>query len=94
MGEEGFVKCNEFRTYYPCPNRASAPWHRATVCDGDGCNNCDPNQKIGEVGAGTGFKCQSSHANKSSFCVLPQVLLYDNIPDCAGGEDLCFNDER
>jgi len=83
-GEPGFVECKNFTTHYSCPSNTSNLSERTSVCDLVPCNDCEQSQI--SYGAGPGFKCQSNF----QYCVLPQVLLYDNVPDCADGEDLCF----
>ena len=35
---------------------------------------------------GIGFKC----IRNGKLCLLPQVLLTDDISDCDNGDDLCF----
>ena len=84
-GKEGFIECANFSSHYPCPANSSHLSQRSTVCDDMPCNDCDQSQV--SHGSGPGFKCLSNN----SYCVLPQVLLYDDVPDCEKGEDLCFS---
>ena len=60
---------------------------RETICSGeiyDGCPEDD------EWGTGIGFKC----IRNGNVCLLPQQLLYDDIQDCDGKEDLCFSQNQ
>ena len=57
---------------------------RSLVCDGRTEVACDDDDKWA---TGTGFKC----VRNGKQCKLPQVLLYDDIKDCDGGEDICFS---
>ena len=89
VGEAGFVGCKNFRTTYICPSNSSLSLPRLEVCNNERCTGCDTDRLL--HGAGPGFKCTS---NFFADCVLPQFLLYDNVPDCDNGEDLCFDGRR
>ena len=86
-GENGLVNCDNFKTDYLCPKNSSHLVSRATVCDGSSCGDCLSGY---DDGYGTGFKC---FKNKS-YCGLPQVFLYDNVPDCDDHADICFHDQK
>ena len=86
VGIEGFIECIEFNTSYPCPE-SSDRIPRSNVCDEDPCNDC---LEEAEHSPRNGFKC----IKNNQYCILPQMFLYDDVPDCQNGEDLCFVEGR
>lgn len=60
---------------------------RDTICDGNTCDGCAEDHGWT---TGVGFKCLRDDRN----CILPQQLVWDGIPDCDGGADLCFSPEQ
>ena len=57
--------------------------NRDILCDGKKERGCDDDS---EWESGIGFKC----IRNGKLCRLPQQLVYDDVQDCDGGEDLCF----
>nr|XP_026691396.1 low-density lipoprotein receptor-related protein-like isoform X1 [Ciona intestinalis] len=68
--------------YFLCSDNVTCSL-REHVCDGSSCNGC-PEET--EWDTGRGFKC----LRNAKKCILPQVLLKDEIKDCDNGEDMCF----
>ncbi|XP_076814785.1 uncharacterized protein LOC143460965 isoform X1 [Clavelina lepadiformis] len=68
--------------YYRCKDGKTCV-KRSSVCDFNICNGCSEDM---EHRSGVGFKCLKN----GRHCVLPQALLYDDVPDCDNEEDLCL----
>ena len=83
-GKVGFVQCKNFENNYQC-FAGSPSLSRSSVCYNSACSGSGG--RTIALDAGPGFKCRSNN----TYCVLPQVLLYDNVKDCERGEDLCFD---
>nr|XP_039259229.1 G-protein coupled receptor GRL101-like isoform X2 [Styela clava] len=69
-------------SHYKCQN--SECKLRSTVCNKNACDGCT--EEDHEWNNGIGFKCRRNDED----CVLPQQLIHDDIADCDGGADLCF----
>jgi len=87
-GVDGLVNCFHFDVLYPCPYNSGSQVQRESVCDRSFCEDCISGDDF-VAGAGV-FKCLKD----GRYCGLPEVFLYDNVPDCLYGEDLCFLDHR
>nr|XP_039260639.1 uncharacterized protein LOC120336918 isoform X3 [Styela clava] len=73
------AKCD---SHYSCKNSQCVS--RSTVCNANPCDGCT--EEDHEWNNGVGFKCRRNGKD----CVLPQQLVHDDIADCDGGTDLCF----